>query len=73
MFAKRPLTLHNSLKITPLRNIIKSIFLHQHAPRPNQGVGQRRFKCQKRWPHKLQRLMLQIDGGISAPEMALKL
>ncbi len=70
---KKPLTLHKYLKITLLRNVIKSIFLRQHTSRPNQGVGQRRFECQKRWPHNLQGLMLQIDGGISAPEMPLNL
>jgi hypothetical protein len=37
------------------------------------GVGQGGLECQKGWPHSLQRLILQIDGGIGALETVLEI
>jgi hypothetical protein len=70
MLSKGPSASHNFFKITTQKTLLK-VFSTLTYIMARYGVSQRRFECQKGWPHNLQRMIFQIDGGIGVPETTL--
>jgi hypothetical protein len=69
MFAKGPSTSHNYLKLITRETLLKT-FSMSICITTQLRCRSKKVRMSKGWPHNLQGLTLQIDGGIGAFEMA---